>query len=153
MKPFLAIPAKAPKDRLLLVFHQDAQGKTQQKFLNDSEEAHRGGSIRFVNFGLERAAFSAGGATTVVVPGGEATAIPVANSEGRYPFTYSVGMRGRPPYESPTKLLRMLMPEQRLLILYTFLPETVTTEKSAPEGSADTKLVFQPMAYRLYDTL
>lgn len=153
MKPFLDIPVKSAKDRLLLVFHQNAKGEVQQSFLDDSEKAHPAGSVRFVNFSSDPLAFSVGGAALRVSPGGGVNAIPVANAEGQYPLKYYVQTLGNSTYQAPTKLLRMLRPNQRLLVLYAVLEEKVTSQDPGREDQLNTKILYQPVAYRLYDKL
>lgn len=148
MKPFLDVPASSPKDRLLLVFYLDREGRQKHGFLNDSETAHPQGSVRVANFDTDPIAFFVGGPTIQVPPHGEAKAVPVINAEGRFPFVHFVDRPGQPRYQAPLKLLRFRSPDQRLLVLYTAIPTAVQTEEPGGE-----KIAFEPTASRLYDSI
>lgn len=150
MKPFLDVPADSPKDRLLLVFYLDREGRQKHGFLNDSETAHPQGSVRVANFDTGSISFFVGGPTIQVPPHGEAKAVPVINAEGRFPFVHFVDRPGQPQYQAPLKLLRFRSPDQRLLVLYTAMPVGIA---SGDEGAGEIKIGFEPVASRLYDTI
>ena len=153
MKPYLDIPGISPKDRLLLVFSLDRDGKTKSTFLVDSASSHPAGSVRFVNFGTDRMAFSVGGAATIVLPGADAKAMPVINSDGRFPFIQFLATPGEKTSQSPTKLLRFRSPGERLLVLCTTMQVEVETGQIDANGTKVTRKERMPMPYRLYDTV
>jgi hypothetical protein len=153
VKPYLDIPAGSPGDRLLLVFYLDSQGRPQSRFLDDSEAVHPPGSVRVVNFGSDRIAFTVGGGNMMVAPGGEAKAAPVNKSDGRFPFVYFTDTPGETPKPSPTKLLRFRWPGQRMLVLYTSMPVEVATGQQNPDGTNATTKGYEPIAYRLFDSI
>ena len=153
MKPYLDVPASSPKDRLLLVFYLDKQGKPQRTFLDDSAAAHPPGSVRVANLGTERIAFTVGGASILVAPGGDAKAWPVNGSDGRFPFIDYVVIPGEHPVPSSTKLLRFRLPGQRMLVIYTTMPVDVLTGQQNPDGTSATRKGLETIAYRLFDTI
>lgn len=153
MKPFVQIPAKKAGDRILLVFHYDAKGQPQRSFIDDSIAVHPSGSVRLANFSPTQVAFAVGGTPVRVAAGGEAITKPVLNEQGRFPFIYMAERAGQKPYESPTKLLRFRSPDQRLLILYTAMPSQESDGSMNADGTPKMVTIFQPMAYRLYDTV
>ena len=153
MQPYLDVPVKTAKDRLLLVFHLDRDGRVLTTFLDDSETAHPAGSIRLVNFGTEQVAFSAGAAVTSIAPGGEGKAAPVVNADKIYPFVLYVGQSGQNPKPQPTALMRVSNPRDRVLILYTMIPADIPTGQVDATGKAITKKGYTPIAYRIYDRI
>lgn len=153
MQSYLGIPATTPKDRLLLVFFLDKQGKPQRMVLDDSAAAHPAGSVRTVNLGTGRVAFSAGGANRIVPPGGEAKTLPAVKSDGRFPFILFLEPPGDKPYQSPTKLFRFRLPGSRLLVFHTILQVDLPTGERRPDGTEITNKVYVPTTYPLADTV
>ena len=153
MQPYLDIPANTPKDRLLVVFFLDKQGKPQRMVLDDSTAAHPVGSVRTVNLGTGRIAFSAGGANIIVPPGGEAKTLPVVKSDGRFPFILFLEPPGEKPYQSPTKLFRFRLPGSRLLVFHTILQVDLPTGERRQDGTAITNKVYAPTTYPLADAI
>ncbi len=151
MKPFASLPDAKDGGRLLLVLYLDQNGKPKQAFLDDSAGAHPVGTVRFANFSDQRVSFSVGGKPTTVSPGDQFSIAPSINSEARFPFVYSIEQSGKKTYTSPTKLLRFRQPESRLLILYTNFPFAIPNDSD--EEPEAVEIDYQPMAYRLYDTI
>ena len=153
MKPLFTIPANGPKNRILLVFYPDNTGQMNHTFLDDSAIAHPPGSVRVVNLGTTPIAFSAGKEIIPVAPKKEAKTTFTRDNNGLFPFTCYVEQPGEPLVKGPTKLLRMGDPQDRLLVLYTFLPEEVPSGEPSPEGKTTTIKQYIPIAYRLFDRL
>ena len=151
MQPYLDIPATTPKDRLLVVFFLDKQGKPQRMVLDDSAAAHPAGSVRAVNLGTGRIAFSAGGANIIVPPGGEAKTLPVVKGDGRFPFILFLEPPGEKPYQSPTKMFRFRVPGSRLLVFHTILQVDLPTGERRQDGTAITNKAYAPTTYPLAD--
>ncbi|MEI6033891.1 MAG: hypothetical protein WCS65_06370 [Verrucomicrobiae bacterium] len=152
MKPYLDIPVKSPKDRLLLLFYLDPQGRQQQVFLDRSETTHPAGTVWAVNLASSRMAFNVGSGSPIpVAQGSKVIAKPELNSDGRFPFDYYIEKPGEAPYHSAVSLLRFRQPGSRLLILFTTIATAATDSEQDP--SQPDKVVYSQMACRLFDSI
>lgn len=135
--PFLEIPQPQglkEGDKVFLVFHPDAEGKLSYRVVDASISKHPPGSVRFLNLGSKRMAFSVGSSPQPVLPGGEGMAVPVPGEKGRFGFTYFEERPGESPYQSPRANLRFRFPDQRLLVVFSPAREESSSGEMLPDG-------------------
>ena len=153
VNPFLEIPAKSPKEKLLLVLYLDPQGKQQQTFLDDSATAHAPGAVRVINLSGGRIAFNTGASQPIIVsPGSQAIAVPKADLEKRFPFEYFSDLPGQAPYHSPVQMLRMREPGGRLLVIFSTSLQNERGERSDLPATPQ-NLALVPVPTRLPDSV
>lgn len=152
MDVLFPVPAKSTGERWLLVFFQDAGGKLQHIFLDDSVKAHPAGKVRVVNLTAAQVEVSVGGARQSLQQGGDILAEPTPQKDGRFPFRYFIRQQGTPDFLSPIKLLSFRSSDERLLVLFSSFPHLVEDPQIPSNPSPSFHTEFSLSDYRLYDT-
>lgn len=152
----IEFPASVSENsRWLLVFHYDANGSLQSRFLDDSASVHSPGTVRLVNLTNVKVGVIAGDEPMVASPGKDDLARPETDEHGRFTLScaYATGATEYEPL--PRKTLRFRSDQERLLVVFTpvkMVRDDVEESKSGGQvRRSDTTIKNVP--YRLYDTV
>lgn len=153
LETFLDLPSAQKDDRWLLLFYQDSEGQVQYKLVDESGTKHPALAVRFINTSNTNVAVSIDG-NRVLVPGesDQIIASDLTPNE-RFPFTYAVKTSADNVYRAPKKNLRIRFPDQRMMMIYTALPQFIQKDSFPPKEEPDYEVVFRPTCFRLYDEI
>lgn len=147
MQPLFEVPAKAGDD-ILVLFHRNEDGRPKRTFINDAPEAHPPQTVRIMNLSPNSVAASIGGSPTVIQPG-EAPNLGMPNyySGRRFEFQFASQEPDGTLKKEPAKRFVFRQANSRMLVIYT----TFAVLRGSPEDPDGQELVYEPVAYYLFD--
>lgn len=144
MSPTINIPL--PGEALLyLIFNYDANGNVIYQVLEDSAEIHPGGSLRLVNTTQNDVVFLLNGSAHPLKADADIN-LPIEAQEGAFTFSYAMERAGDLKRMIPTKMLRLIGPDSRLMMILTY------RKYDREEGGRNT-VVWKPHLTRVYSTV
>lgn len=136
---------RSPK--ALITFFRNKKGELGQRVVDDSAGAYGANTVRLVNTMEHPVLVNCGGSKLNLKAGEANTVTPTRFDKIKFDFQYAwLGEGDSGNYLSPLKYLRFKRPEQRLLVLFTYLDQGHVDSEGLGHGA-------KPVAYRLYDTV